>query len=329
MRWARESYLRDQGAAVLGQALVAELNLERDRLPGIRFAPQGPDVHFEGPVSFVACAARAGVVLELTRERGGIDAALSAAEEMLDYARTATLPMLVRYLAAERVSLLVAGRRVDEANRAWRLDGLPRNAEECLDLETQAWREMEAVACAKLRLLTGRGEFEAGTRFADALIAVASARDLWRVRMRALALGVALERTAQRSSEAERYLREFLQLYTQADYSRPLVRERATCLPALASLVEGGADSGRMGDARRLLAMLTRSGRPEGTGLTFSARELEILRLLESRSDREIAAALLLTLGGVRYHVANIFGKLDVHDRRTAVSRAREMGHLP
>ena len=326
LRWVRESYLRDTAATVLGEALVAELNLERNRLAGIRFVSQDHDGHYDRPVSFVACAARAGVVLDVTRERDGIDAALSAAEEMLDYARTAMLPMLVRYLAAERVSLLVAGGRVDEADRAWRFDGLPRNAKECLDLEEQAWREMEAVACAKLRLLTGRGEFDAGRRFADDLIAVAAKRDLWRTRMRGLALGVALEHAAGRPNLAERHLSEFLRLFAQADYSRPLVRERTTCLPALKSLVSDGADSG---DARQLLDMLNESARSEGGGPTFSARELEVLQRLESCSDREIASALLITAGGVRYHVANIFGKLEVHDRRTAVSRAREMGVLP
>ena len=188
---------------------------------------------------------------------------------------------------------------------------------------------MEAVSCARLRLLTGRGEFEAGRRFAYDLIAVAAGRDLWRTRMRALALGVALESTANRPREAESHLSEFLRLFSQADYSRPLVRERSTCLPALESLVADSADPRKLGDARRLLAMLAESKRSAGSGPTFSRRELEVLQRLESSSDREIALALSLTPGGVRYHVANIFGKLGVRDRRTAASRAREMGHLP
>lgn len=329
LRRVRESYLRDPGPTVLGEALVAELNLERNRLAGIRFGSEGPDLYFEGPVSFVACAARAGVALDVRREREGIDAALSAVEEMLDGARAAALPVLVRYLAAERVSLLVAGGRVDEADRAWRFDGLPRKAAECLDLAVQSWREMEALACAKLRLLTALGEFEAGRRFADELIAVASVRDLWRTRMRALALAVALERTANRPSEAERRLREFLGLFAQADYSRPLVRERSACLPALESFIANSADSRKAGDARRLLAMLTESERSEGGGPTFGSRELEVMQRLESCSDRQIGQALSLTPGGVRYHVANIFRKLDVRDRRTAARRAREMGLLP
>jgi LuxR family maltose regulon positive regulatory protein len=62
----------------------------------------------------------------------------------------------------------------------------------------------------------------------------------------------------------------------------------------------------------------------------LSVRELEVLRLIAvGRSNREIARQLIVTVGTVKKHVNNIFGKLEVQSRTQAVARARELGLLP
>jgi ATP/maltotriose-dependent transcriptional regulator MalT len=60
-------------------------------------------------------------------------------------------------------------------------------------------------------------------------------------------------------------------------------------------------------------------------GLT--SRELEVLRLLVAGgSNREIADALFVSPRTVQAHLANLFGKLEVHTRAAAVARAYELG---
>jgi LuxR family maltose regulon positive regulatory protein len=61
----------------------------------------------------------------------------------------------------------------------------------------------------------------------------------------------------------------------------------------------------------------------------LSERELEVLRLLNTHlSSTEIAEQLCLSVNTVRYHIKNIYGKLNVHSRSDAVQLARELGLL-
>jgi LuxR family maltose regulon positive regulatory protein len=59
----------------------------------------------------------------------------------------------------------------------------------------------------------------------------------------------------------------------------------------------------------------------------LSERELEVLRLLKTElSGPEIARELVIALSTMRTHTQNIYGKLNVNNRRAAVHRAEELG---
>lgn len=63
---------------------------------------------------------------------------------------------------------------------------------------------------------------------------------------------------------------------------------------------------------------------------SLTPRELEILELLRQRwSNKEIASKLGITLETTERHLANLYGKLDVHTRRDAVAKADEIGIPP
>ncbi len=70
-------------------------------------------------------------------------------------------------------------------------------------------------------------------------------------------------------------------------------------------------------------------GAPHPAPDALSEREIEVLRLVaDGLSNPEVADRLFLSVGTVKRHVHNIFGKLNAANRVEAIARAREMGAL-
>ena len=84
---------------------------------------------------------------------------------------------------------------------------------------------------------------------------------------------------------------------------------------------------------RRLLEALGTSEDPtrvdQGLIDPLSPRELDVLRLLSTHLDGpDIARQLFVSLNTVRTHTKNIYAKLGVNNRRSAVHRAEELDLL-
>ena len=330
---ARASHLRDAGAVVLGDVLVAELEFERTagaaRLNGPRVSPR---LLGECGAWLDVYAAGIGVETEAALLGAGPEAALARVEDAREYARSTDRRQLARLLSALRVSVLLDGGEVDEAARAWRFDRLPERRIECLDLAGQSWREVETLACARLRLLISLGQFDAAREFADALLAVATEHALARTRMRGLALAMALEHCAGASDRASAHLSEYIRLFAQSDYARPLSRHRAVALELLDDhALAAGPGGGIAAAADALRKALREEAGAEGhtSDRALTEPELEVLARLEHWRDKDIAQALGLSYDGVRYRVRAIFAKLGARSRLDAVHRARARGILP
>jgi DNA-binding NarL/FixJ family response regulator len=67
---------------------------------------------------------------------------------------------------------------------------------------------------------------------------------------------------------------------------------------------------------------------PGGRTTRLTRRELEVLRLVEGRSNREVAKLLWITDETVKFHLANVYRKLGVSSRAEAVAWARTNGLL-
>ena len=318
----------DPGPTVIGETLVRELELERNCLTYPRRPVIIPSAFETGCSPFQVYAAASATVVELTLEDQGVEAALAALQEMQDRNHGADLPSMSRYLLVLRAATLADVGRVDEAERTWRLADLPHDDAGCLDLERQTWREMEAIAEARLKLLRARREFDAARAFGRAVAQTIERCGLRRTQMRCIALAMTVEAAAGDRPAATACLAEFVRLFGESDYARPLVRERAVALPLLQHYLDEACDPALAAGARvRSDHLQDVAARPAGARLTD--RQHEVLKLLADHRDGEIALTLGITHAGVRYHVRKIFERLNASSRMDAVHRARRVGLLP
>ena len=326
-----QGHAGDTGMMMFGSVLKAELELERCAgTPAIAFMPVSPRLLGQYAAWFDVYAASVGVASELAWHQGNRDQAMQAVEQARRFAHATDRAALVRLTSAQRVSLLLLGGHTDEAARAWRAEELPSDSAACLDLKAQRWREMEAIACARLRLLVAQGEFESARSLALGLREAASGHDLLRTLMRALALSVRLETRAGDEDRAAERLTDALRLYRRVDYGRPLMRERDAVLPLLDRLLSAGESGPLTATARDLRAALTdRSAADPAAAQLYSAREMQVLRRLGSHTDKAIAGELGISYDAVRYYVRKLFARLGVGNRFEATHRARAMGLLP
>ena len=80
---------------------------------------------------------------------------------------------------------------------------------------------------------------------------------------------------------------------------------------------------------QRALAPDVEGGAPIGMGEELTKRELSILKRLETGlSNKEIAEAIFVSEGTLKWHLHNVYGKLNVKNRTRAMARARALGIL-
>ena len=326
LRSAQAHYSNDPVAGVIGDALLRELQFERNRLTLPIAAGMSLHDNYTRPGNtFATQASECVIICEVTQYTTGIDEVLSVLIKMTEYVRQKKRQTLVRYLAALRVDLLATAGRTDEASRAWRAEALPSDDADCLDMKSsQDWREVEMIACARLRLYTVCEEFEAGRRFGGQLLRVTETHRLMRTAMRVYAILMALEWRAGDQDAACAHLEIFLRHYARADYARPILREADVSRQALQRLLESqphGPTAKAVGD---LLKMLAANETKNVAG--FNDREMSVLKMLPYMRDKQIASELSISREGVRYYLRQIYTKLNVHNRSEAVQLAQSIG---
>jgi LuxR family maltose regulon positive regulatory protein len=125
-------------------------------------------------------------------------------------------------------------------------------------------------------------------------------------------------------------LERALKLAEPEGYVRMFVSQVAP----MAGLLEMALKQGIMPNyARQLLKAFSQSeekpARHQGLTEPLSEREMDVLRLLGTDLDGpEIASQLIVSLNTLRTHTKNIYTKLGVNNRRSAIRRAEELGLL-
>ncbi len=130
------------------------------------------------------------------------------------------------------------------------------------------------------------------------------------------------------------YLESALQYAAPESYRRPFLDAPAEVQMLLPRVQAADADFVADLIARSDLDVSTAPEAPPSLPSDYlldplSERELEVLGLIAAGlSNREIAERLFITVGTVKRHAHNLYGKLRVNNRTQAVAQARELGML-
>ena len=184
------------------------------------------------------------------------------------------------------------------------------------------------------RLLLAQGRLSDARRWLARLEALNRERGLnrWLITVQILQ-ALAAQRSGDRATALERLSRA-VELAAPGDYYRAFLDEdeavldllhdvRRTAPAFVDQLIEFAGLAEPDDDATQKFAAVQPLVEP------ISEREMEVLLLVASGlSNREVAHELVIALGTVKRHLNNIYGKLGVHSRTSAVARARELGLL-
>ena len=306
--------------------LKMEINFERGRTPAFpRRTLKGLSTLREVWADIYIAAI--GVSAELTFEQHDGDAVIKRLTEVVDDVRAKGLAILSNNLSALLAYYLVEVGRTDDAGQVWRDHGLPCVASELLDLDRQSWRAMEALSCARVRLLAAQGECTAAEELASRLCSTAAERGLTRTLLRGLALSMVVADGAGCPDRARARLVEFLRLVGEVDYVGPLVRHREVSRRVLKQLLDTDLEEDVQRAAESLLAQVD-APVIDNSGI-FTPREVQVLQeVQQGHRNEEVGNRLGMTLDGVRYHLKSIYRKTGVSSRTDAVRYALSAGVL-
>ena len=319
-RVVRKCFSADPCIVAASDALTIELDLERNRGRAIRRKTLERLTRQQGVLVDFRSAAVA-VSAELMFEQYGSTAAIQLLTRTVDAVRATGNESLSNTMSALLADYLVQAGHSEQAGQVWRDHELPCGMPALLDLERQSWRTMEAVSCARVRVLEAQGAFDAAEDLAGHLCRVALEHGLVRTRLRGLALSMAVAHRAGQPDRALERLVEFIRAARGVDYTRPLVRHREVSRIVLRRLLDRDCADDLRPAAESILAQVAGS---DTEGPSFSTRELEVLaQMARGLRNKEIAGHLGITDEGVRYHLKSIYRKMGTSKRTEAVRHAR------
>ncbi|MCM8732475.1 response regulator transcription factor [Hephaestia sp. GCM10023244] len=320
-RW-RQEFADDRGAETVMSALMASLEYELGQLTSARSsvrksAYRMPDSEAWFDIYVAAYEPMARIIV--TDHGTG-----PAHEALADQRRKLIAQGLPRVAAMlQNLAIVLAGEQ-------WVRDGtMPGDTLQGLAAldAVPAWQEQEMFGLASAYMAMWKGRVDEAERLLRDGIKSSDERKLARSSLRyRLALVTLLLKKSDERADAE--LRHALllgaRLGARQVFLHTLNQELAAAMTRLAEAAEG-----RRSGLKRFVGALRAPRRITGNHgeLSLSARELDVLRALdEGGSDKVLGRLLDISEHGVRFHLKSIYRKLNVHDRLSAIHRAKEIG---
>jgi LuxR family maltose regulon positive regulatory protein len=259
----------------------------------------------------------------LVLSEGQANRALDHLEFLFERAQASAFPRIQAIAAVELVKFHTGAGRIEPCQRLLlELESIARRLQERESLHARPVLLLLHLARAR----TSWAERDAQSAYTNCESAIEVARS---IRNRRLEFEARLLRSAilhDRASEISPDLAEVACLARDLRLNR-MIREAAQFLdPTLLRAIQVPAESEPR--AARLRGPESRRARASwDSSAMMTARECEVLRLLSrGMSNKEIAIALDIGAGTIKWHLKNLFLKVQATDRKQAVARARLLG---
>jgi LuxR family maltose regulon positive regulatory protein len=189
-----------------------------------------------------------------------------------------------------------------------------------------------------VRAYLSQGMYDCALEVIEPLFAAAQANQRQRSIIKILAMQAVIVQSQGDNEKAIQILERALKLGEPEGFVRSFLDEGDVMLQLLNQAVAKGIYR----DYAQILIAAARQfksadisaesdpGKQHGLVEPLSGREIEVLQLIANGlSNQEIANQLHISLSTVKGHTSNVYGKLGVHKRTQAVSRAEDLGILP
>jgi LuxR family maltose regulon positive regulatory protein len=248
--------------------------------------------------------------------QGDPTAALAAIQEVQD---------LIRGYGVERMNLLAAAHLARLQLYTGQVQAASQWAVAYQAVRAESPREFEELTLARVWLATG--ELEPLPAILRPLLDKATESGRLQTSLEAMLLLALFYQARQEPQSALDWLVQALRLAAPEGYTRLFLDEGQ---PLLELLPKARSAAPELVDT--LLGLTRSGGGSPPTPLEqlpdpLTEQELRVLQLVVAgKSNKEIAAELVISAGTAKWHVHNILQKLGVGNRPQAIARARELG---
>tara|TARA_B100000749_G_C18427101_1_gene466268 strand:- start:960 stop:1925 length:966 start_codon:yes stop_codon:yes gene_type:complete len=317
----REEFARDIGVETVVSALSSKIEFETGRLTSARnslrkSANRLPDGEAWFDIYFAAYEPMA----RLHMHAQGLTSAIEFLESEKAVLDARGLGRVGRLLEGLGQCLTGEARLSGQDLEQGRYDDIALNE------QAWSWQERETYTIAAAYGHEASGNADGAIALLQDARKAAEERSLVHSQVRYMLALFLIFHRHDRRGEALDILEELVALASETGMRQVAQDVVGPILPQYREEVEarGALDEGQ----RKLLAEIGRERQDKGTAnAALSKREIEVVTILaQGHSDKEIARILAISDHGVRYHLKNIFRKLGVHDRLSAVLSAKQRG---
>ncbi len=273
----------------------------------------------------------AGYTISAYREfdEFGLPAALAIVARAVEYADLNKLYRLTKLLACLRIDLLLRANLTADARAVLEQSGIDLEEYQSASENLIAWRERDTAVHVISRLLIREGQHQQALGLLAHFSRRARTDGHVRARMKYKILGAIAHHNNGDAIEQDEHLEAALALFKKSRFARSFLDEKEALAPILNQYLAAGDRQGAERQnatcARTILKQFEAGSVHSEDQPLLSLRENEVLHeLVHGFSNKVIARNIDVSESTVRFHLRNIFTKLNVASRLQAVTVARQ-----